>query len=163
MLNKLLSSFNDVFHRSFKILALFILLWSSFCFTEIVWVDLSWVGNMSGNVGAWVVCGQTVYLEVEFCHYLFVRPLVHNVAPLALFLSRYTSVLLWCSLKQYASVCKNSQNKLGHTRCPRLFPSRPCHGTCGRVKCRTFLGTSAVSKWCFWRPMEACIVIGITP
>lgn len=54
---------------------------------------------------------------------LLLRPLVRDVAPLALFLSLCTSVFLCYLLQQYASVCKHLQNRLEHTRWLRRFPS----------------------------------------
>lgn len=63
--NKVLSSFNVVFHRCFKILAWCILLWSSFCFSEIGQIPVFLKGNRlekSGNMVRWVLCQQTVLL-----------------------------------------------------------------------------------------------------
>lgn len=150
MPNKLLSSLNDVFYRSFKILTWCILLWSSFCFAEIGRVDLFLKGNMSeksGNVGERVLCGQMVFAEVGF-RFLLPRARCETSGTRCSTSCSFSISLLFCVLRyllqQYASVCKHSQNKLEHARWLRRFPSQPCHGTCGRGGCRTFLGTSPV-------------------
>jgi len=68
--------------------------------------------DKSGKVKQRVLCGQTVHWRwgfIFFFHGLVVRPLVCDVAPLVLFLSLCTSVILHYLLQQYASICKHSQ------------------------------------------------------